>query len=176
VHKAARGYQSTGKVINCGISVLLVAPATAAAGAAAGTAPASPQQQEKQGDQQGDEQADLQAAAEEYRQRCLHDLQSENAAACCGAGSQCSAQGTANGGGGDQQGAPSASTVDGYCLSGYSNGRNISCSSSDSCFCRDVASGRLALVVWNDGHELIERGLLGAAGISGQFGGSAREG
>jgi hypothetical protein len=33
------------------------------------------------------------------------------------------------------------------------------------------SGGRLALLVWNDGHELLAQGMLGAAG----FGGSAKE-
>eukprot|EP00882_Tetradesmus_deserticola_P024666 GHRQ01026972.1.p1 GENE.GHRQ01026972.1~~GHRQ01026972.1.p1 ORF type:complete len:355 (+),score=168.09 GHRQ01026972.1:117-1181(+) len=208
-HRAARGYDARGKVVNCGVSIMMAEPCSSSCNCRRCSLPgqqqrnAEQQQQEQQHQQQQqqrtceqqlqeqqqheqqqqhtceqlkqqeqqqvepqqqqhDKAHSLQtAAAHEFSSKqhgcCIHLCADSSAAGShiSTDGSRCGSSSGADGLGAEQQRA--ASSAHGRCLAADKQPA--------------ASSGRLALLVWNDGHELAERGMLDAAG----FGGSANE-
>eukprot|EP00882_Tetradesmus_deserticola_P020841 GHRQ01022526.1.p1 GENE.GHRQ01022526.1~~GHRQ01022526.1.p1 ORF type:complete len:378 (+),score=181.86 GHRQ01022526.1:160-1293(+) len=184
-HRAARGYDARGKVVNCGISILMAEPSSSSCNGRRCSLPGQQQlaseqqhkqqptceqsQQRQQQDKLSQQQQHHKAhsrqtvAADEFSSkqhgRCIHLCSDSSAAGrhISTDGSRCGSKcnSGADGLGAEQQQA--ASSAHGGCLAADKQ--------------QAASSGRLALLVWNDGHELAERGMLDAAG----FGGSANE-
>jgi hypothetical protein len=176
-HRAARGYAARGKVINCGISIMMAEPHSSCI-SSCGNMPSQqqPQQQDElapplppppqqQQQQHGCEPSVINQQPQQQQQQQQHRVHNMPSMAMdskpiskqhSGCIDLCA----------DSSAAGQHTCTDGTHCSSY-----ISGGSSQASKQRAVSNGRLALVVWNDGHELVAHGMLDAA----SFGGSAKE-
>jgi hypothetical protein len=181
-HRAARGYAARGKVINCGISIMMAEPHSSCV-SGSGSTPSHQQQQQQQDEsalplppqqqQHGCEQSAFYQQQQQVQQQNEQVQQQQHSSDSVPTGSMAMDTKPDS----KQHGccidlcADSSASGQHTCTDGMHCSRERPGGCSEASKQRAKSNGRLALLVWNDGHELVAHGMLDAA----SFGGSAKE-
>lgn len=161
-HRAARGYAARGKVFNCGISIMM-AELHSSCPSRSSSLPGQQQPPQQHSCEQLEQQAQCRAQGASAESGGQHNSRSNCSSSLDG--QSCKQHGSSIHLEADCRGAAAQQT----CI-------DKSHCSSDDCGANPVkqqeaSGGRMALLVWNDGHELVAHGMLDAS----SFGGSAKE-